>query len=103
MTVWDKYLGWGYGFFSYSAGEHLNKRIKFIETEETNMDDNHFQTVIRNHRLKQLHYQDSYVLGAVTVVTCLARNIQGNNKKNKSCPMHSSQPSLTLHDSDIEE
>ena len=102
MTVWDKYLGWGYGFFSGSAGKDLNKRMQFMQTDETNMDGNRFQTVIRNLQLKQLHYPDSYVRGADTD-TCSAHIIPGHNKKSKSCPMHSSQPSLTFHDSDIEE
>ena len=25
IAVWGKHLGWGYGFFSAAAGEHLNK------------------------------------------------------------------------------
>ena len=102
MSLWGKFLGWGYGYFSAGAGEHLNKRIKFSELEETNRDPKRFLTIIRNHRMKQLIYPDTYIQNDVTVV-CSRCHTEGHNSKNKRCPLHPSQPKVTFEDSGEEE
>ena len=102
MSIYGKLLGWGYGYFSGGAGEHLNKRIKFSEMEETNRDNKRFLAIIRKHRIKQLHYPETYTKDEVKSV-CSECHIQGHNKKNKLCPLHPSQPSITFDDSDVDE
>ena len=102
MDVWGKYLGWGYGYFSGSAGEHLNKRLKFSEMEETNRDEKRFYTMIRNHRMKQLKYPDTYKKDKVKSV-CSACHIKGHNKKNRMCPLHPSQPGQVFDESDVDD
>ena len=55
MKQFYSLFGWGYGYFSTSAGEHLNKRIKCSEVEETNLDDNRFRNIIHSILSKQLY------------------------------------------------
>ena len=101
MILWGKLASWGYGVFSCNAGEHLNKRIKIMEIEHTNLDKNRFETVMRNLRIKQFHYSET-VFPSKTEITCSTCHQKGHNRKNKSCPMHPSQPQLIFEESDIE-
>ena len=43
MIFWGEHLNWGYGYFNTNSGEHLNKRIKTMEFDCTNMDSNRFE------------------------------------------------------------
>lgn len=85
--------------FSCNAGEHLNKRIKFSEINETNMDKNRFFTVTHMTRLKQFNFTDC-IMPVTKIITCTACQQTGHNKKNKSCPMHPSHPPIQFNDSD---
>ena len=42
MVLWGKLLNFGYGYFSCTAGEHLNKRVKVMELNDTNLDKSRF-------------------------------------------------------------
>ena len=101
MTIYEDLFGWGYGMFSCNAGEHLNKRIKFSEICETNLDKNRFFTVTHMMRLKQFHFPEIIIPGSKEV-TCSVCKQTGHNKKNKSCPMHESHPLIQFDDSDVE-
>ena len=102
MKLYYQILGFGYGYFSTSSGEHLNKRIKFYELTETNMDKSRFRTVINLMRTKQLHFP-TCVIAPKRNVTCSACNEPGHTKKNKSCPMHPTHPALSFDGSDNED
>ena len=93
MTLHFSLFGWGYGMFCCNAGEHLNKRIKVFEVSETNMDQNRFVTVVKLIRMKQFVFTDSIMQNKVTV-TCSACKQHGHNRKNKSCPLHPSHPTI---------
>ena len=96
METLNDLFGWGYGCFTTNAGEHLNKRIKYYEINETNLSDERFQT-IHLMRSKQLFFTKT-VIPSETVITCSACNQKGHNRKNKSCPLHSSHPQLDALD-----
>ena len=102
MILWNDLCGWGYGYFTCSAGEHLNKQIKTMEMEHTNMDTKRFYTVIRNMRINQFVFSKN-IFPTNKQVTCSACKEVGHTKKNKSCPLHPSQPPLTFDDSDGED
>ena len=95
-TLYDIF-GWGYGVFTTNAGEHLNKRIKYYELNETNLSDERFQTVIHLMRSKQFFFTKT-VIPSQKVITCSACNEEGHNRKNKSCPLHPSHPQLDASD-----
>ena len=42
MEIYANLFGFGYGFFTTNAGEHLKKRIKYYELEDTNLDKKRF-------------------------------------------------------------
>lgn len=42
MKFWGEKMNWGYGMFSCTASEHLNKRIKCMEFGETNLKTDRF-------------------------------------------------------------
>ena len=46
MEFWFTALNWGYGMFSTTAGEHLNKRLKIYEAEHTVQGDDRFARII---------------------------------------------------------
>lgn len=94
-------FGYGYGVFSTNGGEHLNKRIKHYELNETNLDNLRFQTVIRLIRTKQFHFS-SCVMKAHREMTCSRCNQPGHYRSNKSCPMHPSHPDTGFDSSDSE-
>nr|XP_047142024.1 uncharacterized protein LOC124816524 isoform X2 [Hydra vulgaris] len=94
-------FGWGYGMFNCNASEHLNKRIKFSEINETNLDRTRFETIIRLMRLQQFILTDS-VMPKIKEIICSVCKIPGHNKKNKSCPLHPSHPPIQFEESDEE-
>ena len=59
MKFWGK-LGFGYGYFNCNGGEHLNKLIKTLELNSTNLDEDRFATIVRILRLKQLHFPSTH-------------------------------------------
>jgi len=95
-------LGWVYGMFTCNAGEHLNKRIKFSEINETNLDENRFMIVTRLTRLKQFFFTDT-ITPNKTEFICSACNQPGHNRKNKNCPLHPSHPTIEFEDSEDEQ
>ena len=99
MKLFYSLFRWGYGYFSTSAGEHLNKRIKCSEVEETNLDDNRFRNIIHSILSKQLYFTETIMPSSFTV-TCSACHQEGHNRKNKSCPLHPSHPSIEFEESD---
>ena len=102
MALHFRLFGWGYGYFSTNAGEHLNKRIKFYELSETNLDINRFYTVIHLIRTKQFEFPEC-IMPSKKEITCSACNQSGHNRKNKSCPLHPSHPIIDFEESDTEE
>ena len=101
MVLYAHLFNWGYGYFSCNAGEHLNKRIKSSEMNDTNIGRDRFKTVIRLFRLKQLEFPKSIKV-TKSEVKCSACNQPGHNKKNKSCPLHPSHPPIEFDESDEE-
>jgi len=99
IKFWFDMFGWGYGYFTCMAGEHLNKQIKQIESNETNRGSDRFLTVLRITRARQFYYSAS-LFKTFFNKKCSRCNQYGHNKKNKSCPMHPEQPQLTFPDSD---
>jgi len=102
MKFWAV-LGWGYGYFSCNAGEHLNKCIKNLELHSTNLDHNRFLTIMRILRSKQFHFPESIYTPAESTVQCSSCKQVGHNKKNKNCPLHPDQPELYFSDSDSDD
>eukprot|EP00111_Clytia_hemisphaerica_P014888 TCONS_00043847-protein len=101
MEDWCEILDWGNGYFSCTAGEHLNKIIKTKEIHETNLSENRFKDIIRDMRIKQFYYPMS-VYKQFKEITCSRCHEKGHNKKNKSCRLHPSQPTETFELSDNE-
>ena len=101
MKFWYDIMQWGYGYLDCSASEHLNKRITFLELNNTCMDDKRFYSIIRTMRLKQFIFTNC-IMPSVKTIKCSACSQERHNKKNKSCPMHESQPALVFNDSEDE-
>ena len=101
MLTFGNLFGWGYGVFSCTAGEHLNKIIKTTEMTGTNFDANRMKEIIRLMRMKQFVFTDS-VLKKKKEVVCSACGQTGHNRKNKSCPLHESHPPIVFEDSEPE-
>ena len=101
LQFWFEMLGWGYGYFSCVASEHLNKVVKTMEWISTNQDDKRFVTITRMLRTQHFYYPEN-VFTVSRNVTCSACNQQGHTKKNKACPMHPSQPTVQFDESDNE-
>ena len=99
MTFYEEYFGYGYGYFCCNAGEHLNKLIKTSEIADTNMGEDRFKTIVHKLRLKQFIFTKN-IMKQYCTVTCSACNEKGHNKKNKSCPLHPSHPTIVFSDSD---
>lgn len=96
------YFGWGYGYFTCNAGEHLNKVVKTMQLTATNMDDFHLQRIIRNLRILQFDYTRSIIPREVKV-RCSRCNEVGHNRKNKQCPLHEIHlPQVVFSDSEDE-
>ena len=92
---------WRYGYFSYTAGEHLKKQLKTIESCETNQCKNRFQVIMQINKIKQFHFTDTISKNTVTT-TCSKCKQTGHNRQNKSCHMHPVQPRISFPDSDDE-
>ena len=80
MVQWANLVNWGYGLFSCSAGEHLNKTIKVQEMEHTNFDQRWFEVIMRNLQLKQFYYTET-IWPTHKEVTCSKCQQKGHNKK----------------------
>ena len=93
MTIWGELLNFGYGYFSCTAGEHLNKTIKKEECNHANYDEHRFEQVVVNMRIKQFCYPTTF-MHKKREMACSACNMKGHNKKNKCCPMHPNHPQL---------
>ena len=101
MNLWGELLGWGYGYFNCNAGEHLNKQIKSLEFDSTNLKDNRFIQVCRSFRLRQFIYPEKITPPSCDV-TCSACHLKGHNKKNKLCRLHPDYLELDFSDSEDE-
>ena len=101
MKFWGQKMEWGYGMFSCTASEHLNKRIKCMEFGETNLKDNRFATIIQRIRVKQLHFPDHITKKKKNIV-CSACHEIGHNRKNKQCPLHATNITIEFSDSEDE-
>ena len=87
MKFWFDSLGWGYGTFTTSAGEHLNKRLKVYESEHTSQGAGRFEKILRMFRVSTIHYPNS-MMQTERSLTCSACGGKGHTKKNKLCPNH---------------
>eukprot|EP00111_Clytia_hemisphaerica_P011030 TCONS_00032325-protein len=92
MKFYGETLGWSYGYFNCNAGEHLNKLIKTLEMDSTNLSKDRFLTVTRVLRVKQLYYPES--IFTENKKKCSVCKIPGHNKNNKNCPNHPEQPQI---------
>ena len=93
LKFWYSKLGWGYGYFHCSAGEHLNKQMKQLERYGTNNSDDRFMKVLTTIRLRQFHFNNSLFKKESNIIC--SRCLQaGHNRRNKSCPRHPDQPQL---------
>jgi len=101
MKLWHTQIGWGYGYFYCSAGEHLNKQMKQLERYGTNSSDTRFIDVVKRIRLRQLHFSDT-IFRKETYITCSRCHKKGHNRKNKSCLMHPDQPKIHYPDTEEE-
>ena len=101
MQLYGNLFGWGYGMFNTNAGEHLNKRIKICEFEDTNLDSKCFYMIIHLMRSKQFEFTNS-IMPSKKEIKCSACNQFDHNCKNKSCPLDPSHPQLEFEDSDYE-
>ena len=86
MEFWFTALNWGYGMFSTTAGEHLNKRLKIYEAEHTAQGDDRFARIIRMFRVGLLHYPTSLISETKSSKKCGACGQPGHTRKNKLCP-----------------
>ena len=82
--------------------EHLNKRLKFYELAETNLDQHRFYTIMHVIGTKQFHFT-SCIMPSKKEITCTSCNQTGRNRKNKCCPLHPSHPQIEFNDTDTEE
>ena len=102
MKLHSSLFRWGYGVYCCHAGEHLNKRIKTSEVNNTNYDDSRFHKVTRLICVKQFIFTDLIVKKKVDI-TCSACGQKGHNKKNRSYLLHPSHPTITFDDTDNED
>ena len=102
MDFGYRMFGWGYGVYSCNAGEHLNKIIKTMELTSTNMNNQHFEKIIRNLRIKQFVYPSTIIPRPESTITCGACKETGHNRRNKTCRMHEIHPDITFSDSEDE-
>ena len=100
MEFWHTALGWGYGYFSCMASEHLNKLLKEIEYEETNFGNTSLLQAVVKTRIRAFFYPTTLFM-ATTGITCSACNQPGHNRKNKLCP--AKRPHVEIESSDLEE
>ena len=86
MNFWFSVAGWGYGMFSGSAGEHLNKQLKTFECDHTNHDRTRFVDVMRHFKVQTLHFSRIVFADVESSVKCWACGATGHNKKNRLYP-----------------
>ena len=55
MELWCDLLGFGYGFFTGTSGEHLNKVVKALEMQHSNFSELCFKEIIEHLRIKVFH------------------------------------------------
>ena len=99
MVLGMDLFGYGYGCFSCTAGEHLNKIVKSQEMGNTNLGPKRFYRIMRNLRIKQFVYPET-IIPTECSVRCSACGQLGHNRKNKSCPGHESRIEIEFSDSD---
>lgn len=100
MELWCEVLGFGYGIFTGSSGEHLNKLVKILEMTHTNLSKSRFEQIIQLLHVRAFHYPDMLLDESARDQTCSRCHQKGHNKKNKSCPLHPSHPPPVYSDSD---
>ena len=88
LKFWRETMKWGYGMFSGTAGEHLNKRCKQYEMDHTNQGGDRFLRITHHFRCIALHFPQSVIHTAKSNITCSACGLSGHNKKNKICSHH---------------
>ena len=106
MKFWHDMAGWGYGVFSSTASEHLNKRLKVFECDHTNQGADIFYRVLHHFRFGMLHFSDTLLHEIATNVKCSSCGAVGHNKNNKVCPNHvgnTAMLQLDLAESDNED
>ena len=88
LKFWFQTTGWGYGVFSSSSGEHLNKRLKVYEADHTNQSADRLRSTLFHSRIGMLHFvfPDILCKEVVSKVKCTACGAFGHNRKNKACP-----------------
>ena len=94
MRFWFDTMSWGYGMFSTSAVEHLNKRLKVFEANHTTQSPIRFREIIHRFRVNLFHFAHSILAESKSKLTCSACGASGHNKKNKMCPNHVDNLSL---------
>ena len=92
ILLWCDLMDWGYGVFTSTSGEHLNKAIKQLESGHSNFSGDRFQQVLRLLRVRMFHFTSLAFHDSNREITCSRCKQKGHNRKNKSCPMHPSQP-----------
>ena len=80
--------------FTSTSGEHLNKQLKFLESGHTDLSRSRYQQVLRLLRVRMFHFTTSVLDDPAREMTCSRCKQKGHNRKNKSCPMHPSQPPM---------
>ncbi len=91
MRFWFDQMKWGYGMFSTSAVEHLNKRLKVYEADHYTQSALRFKEIIRRFRVNTFYFTNAILLESKSKVTCSACGASGHTKKNKLCPNHIDQ------------
>ena len=103
MRLWCDLMQWGYGVFTSMSGEHLNKQLKYLELGHTDLSGNRYQQLLRYLKVRMFHFTSSVLDDPEREVTCSRCKQKGHNRKNKSCPMHPSQPQHQLSGSEEDE
>ena len=84
MEFWHTALGWGYGYFSCMASEHLNKLWKENECEETNFGNTSLlQAVVKTHMRAFFYPTTLFMATTGIMISCSACNQPGHNR---TCP-----------------
>ena len=99
MEFWFRSLGWGYGYFSCMASEHLNKVLKEVEYEETSFGTTSLHQAVRKTRLRAIFYPAT-LFTATTNIICSACKQAGHNRRNELCP--AKRPHCEIESSDDE-
>jgi len=103
IVLWCELMGWGYGIFTTTSGEHLNKQVKLLEIGHSDLSGNRYQQILRMLRVRMFHFPSLVLDDPTRDMRCSRCNQKGHNKKNKCCPMHPSQPPLYFSDTDADD